>query len=216
MGGLLEESVSADGVHQAVEESVEVAGGGIGEERDPLRLGLLAQLPHFIPGLGNLPALLLEEAGVVEQTAGAVEHGHEIGFTVGIGLGERGVQEAGEDLILHLDVFARHGHLQDGGQIPQRVVLGHGFGQGQGSAGGQVYHIGVVARLHVRADNVFQILVDGQFDGNAFVFRFESGLDLLPHIGAVSGFQSRYLQGGLFAAAAGTGILRGLAAGEQG
>ena len=91
VGGVVEEVGAAGLVHQSVEESVKVTGGGVGEEVDALCHGLVAQLPHLIPGGGDFPALFLKEARVVEQAAGGVEHGGEVGLAVGVGVGARAV-----------------------------------------------------------------------------------------------------------------------------
>ena len=50
--------------------------------------GLVAQRPHLLPGGGNGPALFFKETGVVEQAAGRIEHGGEIGLAITIGVGK--------------------------------------------------------------------------------------------------------------------------------
>src|SRR5699024_6607612 len=89
VGGLVEELGAAADVHQGIEEGVKVAGGGIRKQVGAGGGGSVAQGPHLVPGLGHLPAVLLQEAGVVEQAAGAVEHGGQVGLAVAVGVGQR-------------------------------------------------------------------------------------------------------------------------------
>ena len=194
MGGLVEELRAAGSVHQRIEEGVEVAGGGVGEQVGALSGSLVAQCPHLVPGLGHVPALFLQETGVVEQAAGAVEHGSQIGLAVAVGIGQGGVGKAAGDLLAHLLALAGHGHAQHIGDVGDQVALDELLGQGSFTAGGQMDHVGVVAALHGGADDIFQILVGGQL-------HFDAGLggkgisDFLPHLGTVSGLNGSNLDG---------------------
>ena len=202
MGGLVEELRAAGSVHQRIEEGVEVAGGGVGEQVGALSGSLVAQCPHLVPGLGHVPALFLQETGVVEQAAGAVEHGSQIGLAVAVGVGQRGVGEAAGDLLAHLLALAGHGHAQHIGDVGDQVALDELLGQSSFAAGGQMDHVGVVAALHGGADDIFQILVGGQL-------HFDAGLggkgirDFLPHLGTVSGLNGGDLDGHVLSGSSG-------------
>src|SRR5699024_4651417 len=165
VGGLVEELGAAADVHQGVEESVKVAGGGVSKEVGAGSGGCVAQGPHLVPGLGHLPAVLGQEAGVVEQAAGAVEHGGQVGLAVAVGVGQRGIGKAAGDLVAHHRVLAGHGHAQHVGDVGDQVALDELLGQGGLAAGGQVDDVGVIAALHGGADDVLEVLVGGQLDG---------------------------------------------------
>ena len=194
MGSLVEEVGAAGSVHQRIEEGVEVAGGGVGEQVGALSGSLVAQCPHLVPGLGHVPALFLQETGVVEQAAGAVEHGSQIGFAVAVGVGQGGVGKAAGDLLAHLLALAGHGHAQHIGDVGDQVALDELLGQGSFTAGGQMDHVGVVAALHGGADDVLQLFVGGQVHLDAGLCGKGLG-DLLPHISAVAGLDGGYLDG---------------------
>ena len=194
VGSLVEELRAAGSVHQRIEEGVEVAGGGVGEQVGALSGSLVAQCPHLVPGLGHVPALFLQETGVVEQAAGAVEHGSQIGFAVAVGVGQGGVGKAAGDLLAHLLALAGHGHAQHIGDVGDQVALDELLGQGSFTAGGQMDHVGVVAALHGGADDVLQLLVSGQVYLDAGLGGKGLG-DLLPHISAVAGLDGGYLDG---------------------
>ena len=202
MGGLVEELRAAGSVHQRIEEGVEVAGGGVGEQVGALGSSLITQFPHFIPSGGHIPALFLQETGVVEQAAGAVEHGSQIGFAVAVGVGQGGIGEAAGDLLAHLLALAGHGHAQHIGDVGDQVALDELLGQGSLTAGGQMDHVGVVAALHGGADDIFQILVGGQV-------HLDAGLggkgisDFLPHLGTVSGLNGGDLDGHVLSGSSG-------------
>ena len=202
MGSLVEEVGAACGVHQRIEEGVEVAGGGVGEQVGALSGSLVAQCPHLVPGLGHIPALFLQETGVVEQAAGAVEHGSQIGLAVAVGVGQGGVGKAAGNLLAHLLALAGHGHAQHIGDVGDQVALDELLGQGSFTAGGQMDHVGVVAALHGGADDIFQILVGGQL-------HFDAGLggkgisDFLPHLGTVSGLNGGDLDGHVLSGSSG-------------
>ena len=70
---------------------------------------LVAQCPHLVPGLGHVPALFFQETSVVEQAAGTVEHGGQIGLAVAVGVGQGGVGKAAGDLLAHLLALAEIG-----------------------------------------------------------------------------------------------------------
>ena len=194
VGGLVEELGAACCVHQSIEESVEVAGGGVGEQVSALSLCLFAQLPHLVPGLGHVPALFLQEAGVVEQAAGAVEHGGQVGLAVAVGVGKRSIGKAAGDLLAHLLALAGHGHAQHIGDVGDQVALDELLGQGSFTAGGQMDHIGVIAALHGRADDILQLLVGGQLHLDAGLSSKGLG-DLLPHLSAIAGLDGSDLDG---------------------
>ena len=194
MGGLVEEVGATCGVHQRIEEGVEVAGGGVGEQVSALSLCLFAQLPHLVPGLGHVPALFLQEAGVVEQAAGAVEHGGQVGLAIAVGVGERSVGKAAGDLLADLLALAGHGHAQHVGDVSDQVALDELLGQGSFTAGGQMDHIGVIAALHGGADDVLQLLVGGQLHLDAGLSSKGLG-DLLPHLSTVASLDGSNLDG---------------------
>ena len=194
MGSLVEEVGAACGVHQRIEEGVEVAGGGVGEQVGALSGSLVAQCPHLVPGLGHVPALFLQETGVVEQAAGAVEHGGQIGLAVAVGVGQRGVGKAAGDLLAHLLALAWHGHAQHIGDVGNQVALDELLGQGSLTAGGQMDHVGVVAALHGGANDVLQLLVGGQVHLDAGLGGKGLG-DLLPHLSAIAGLDGSDLDG---------------------
>ena len=194
VGGLVEELGAACCVHQSIEESVEVAGGGVGEQVSALSLCLFAQLPHLVPGLGHVPALFLQEAGVVEQAAGAVEHGGQVGLAIAVGVGERSVGKAAGDLLADLLALAGHGHAQHVGDVSDQIALDELLGQGSLTAGGQMDHIGVIAALHGGADDVLQLLVGGQFHLDAGLSSKGLG-DLLPHLSTVASLDGSNLDG---------------------
>ena len=194
VGGLVEELGAACCVHQSIEESVEVAGGGVGEQVSALSLCLFAQLPHLVPGLGHIPALFLQEASVVEQTAGAVEHGGQIGLAIAVGVGERSVGKAAGDLLADLLALAGHGHAQHVGDVSDQITLDELLGQSSFTTGSQVDHIRVIAALHGGADDIFQVLVGGQFHLDARLGGKGFG-DFLPHLGAVSGLNGSDFDG---------------------
>ena len=194
VGSLVEEVGAACGVHQRIEEGVEVAGGGVGEQVGALSGSLVAQCPHLVPGLGHVPALFLQETGVVEQAARAVEHGSQIGLAVAVGVGQGGVGKAACDLLAHLLALAGHGHAQHIGDIRDQVALDELLGQGSLTAGSQVDHVGVIAALHGRSDDILQLLVGGQLHLDAGLGG--KGLsDLLPHISAIAGLDGGDLDG---------------------
>ena len=194
MGGLVEELGAACCVHQSIEESVEVAGGGVGEQVSALSLCLFAQLPHLVPGLGHVPALFLQEAGIVEQAAGAVEHGGQVGLAIAVGVGERSVGKAAGDLLADFLALAGHGHAQHIGDVRDQVALDELLGQGSLTAGGQVDHVGVVAALHGGADDVLQLFVGGQVHLDAGLSGKGLG-DLLPHLSTVASLDGSNLDG---------------------
>ena len=198
MGGVIEEVGAAGLVHQGVEESVKVTGGGVGEEVDALFHGLVAELPHLIPGGGDFPALFLKEALVVEEAAGAVEHGGEVGLAVGVGVGARAVvHEALDDLVADSDVLTGDGHGQNVGDLGDVLVLDELLGQAGLTAGGQVDDVGELAALHGGADDVLEVLVDNELDVDAGLSR-EGVADFLPHAGVcllIAGSQSRHGDG---------------------
>ena len=194
VGGLVEELRAAGSVHQRIEEGVEVAGGGVGEQVGALSGSLVAQCPHLVPGLGHVPALFLQETGVVEQAAGAVEHGSQIGFAVAVGVGQGGVGKAAGDLLAHLLALAGHGHAQNIGDVGDQVALDELLGQGSFTAGGQMDHVGVVAALHGGADDVLQLFVGGQVHLDAGLGGKGLG-DLFPHLSAVAGLDGGNLDG---------------------
>ena len=194
MGSLVEEVGAAGSVHQRIEEGVEVAGGGVGEQVGALSGSLVAQCPHLVPGLGHVPALFLQETGVVEQAAGAVEHGSQIGFAVAVGVGQGGVGKAAGDLLAHLLALAGHGHAQHIGDVGDQVALDELLGQGSFTAGGQMDHVGVVAALHGGADDVLQLLVGGQVHLDAGLGGKGLG-DLFPHLSAIAGLDGSDLDG---------------------
>ena len=194
MGGLVEELRAAGSVHQRIEEGVEVAGSGVGEQVGALSGSLVAQRPHLVPGLGHVPALFLQETGVVEQAAGAVEHGSQIGFAVAVGVGQGGVGKAAGDLLAHLLALAGHGHAQHIGDVGNQVALDELLGQGSFTAGGQMDHVGVVAALHGGTDDVLQLFVGGQVHLDAGLGGKGLG-DLFPHLSAVAGLDGSNLDG---------------------
>ena len=194
VGGLVEELGAAAHIHQRVEESVKVAGGGVSKQVGAGCRGRVAQLPHLVPGLGHFPAVLRQEAGVVEQAAGAVEHGGKVGLAVAVGVGQGSVGKAAGDLVAHHGVLAGHGHAQHVGDVGDQVALDELLGQGSLAAGGQVDDVGVVAALHRGADDVLQVLVGGQLNGDAGLLGEGVG-HLLPHLGAVSGLDGGHLDG---------------------
>ena len=194
MGGSLKELGAANAVHQRVQESVKVTGGGIGEQVDALSLGGFAQGPHLVPGGGNLPALFLKQAGVVEQAAGAVEHGGHVGLAIVIGVGQRGIGKAASDLIFHKLILAGHGHAEHVGDFGHVIVLDELLGQSSGTAGGQMDHIGELAALHGGANNVLQVLVGDKVNGDAGLGREGLG-NLRPDFRAISRFNSSDLNG---------------------
>ena len=211
-GGGVKELGAAHRVHQSVQESVEVAGGGISKEVDALGHGLVAQLPHLVPGGGNLPPLLLKEAGVVEQAAGGVEHGGQIGLAVAVGVGEGGVGKTAGDLVGDLHVLAGHGHAQHVGDFGDLVVLDELVGQALLTAGGQMDHVGILSALHGGPDDVLQTLVGGELHLDAGLGG-EGVTDLLPHAGIgilVAGGQGGHADGHVAGGVVGGG-LRGLA-----
>ena len=194
VGSLVEEVGATCGVHQRIEEGVEVAGGGVGEQVGALSGSLVAQCPHLVPGLGHVPALFLQETGVVEQAAGAVEHGSQIGLAIAVGVGQGGVGKSAGDFLAHLLALAGHGHAQHVSDVGDQVALDELLGQGSFTAGGQMDHVGVVAALHGGADDVLQLLVSGQVYLDAGLGGKGLG-DLLPHISAVAGLDGGYLDG---------------------
>ena len=194
VGGLVEELRAAGGIHQCVEERIKVAGGGVGEQVGALSGSLVAQCPHLVPGLGHVPALFLQETGVVEQAAGAVEHGSQIGLAVAVGVGQGGVGKAACDLLAHLLALAGHGHAQHIGDVGDQVALDELLGQGSFTAGGQMDHVGVVAALHGGANDVLQLLVGGQLHLDAGLGGKGLG-DLLPHLSAIAGLDGSDLDG---------------------
>ena len=194
MGRLVEEVGAACCIHQRIEERIKVAGGGVSEQVGALRSRLVTQFPHFIPCLGHIPALFLQETGVVEQAAGAVEHGSQIGFAVAVGVGQGGVGKAACDLLAHLLALAGHGHAQHIGDVSDQIALDELLGQGSFTAGSQMDHVGVVAALHGGADDVLQLFVGGQFHLDARLGGKGFG-DFLPHLGAVSGLNGSDFDG---------------------
>ena len=194
MGGLVEELRAAGGIHQSVEECIKVAGGGVGEQVGALSGSLIAQFPHLVPGGGHVPALFLQETGVVEQAAGAVEHGSQIGLAVAVGVGQGGVGKAACDLLAHLLALAGHGHAQHVGDVRDQVALNELLGQGSLTAGSQVDHVGVITALHGRSDDILQLLVGGQLHLDAGLGGKGLG-DLLPHISAIAGLDGGDLDG---------------------
>ena len=198
VGGGVEEVAAADNVHEGVQESVEVTGGRVGEEVDALLKGLVAELPHLVPGGGNSPALFLKEAGVVEQAAGGVEHGGEVGLAVVVGVGGGSVGEALDDLVADGDIFAGDGHVEHVGDVGDELVVDELLGQAGFTAGGQVDDVGVVAALHGSADDVLEVALDGELNRDAGLGG-EGVADLLPHSGIgllVGALKSGYLDGG--------------------
>ena len=194
VGGLVEELGAACCVHQSIEESVEVAGGGVGEQVSALSLCLFAQLPHLVPGLGHVPALFLQEAGVVEQAAGAVEHGSQVGLAIAVGVGERSVGKAAGDLLADLLALAGHGHAQHVGDVSDQVALDELLREGSLTAGSQVDHVRVIAALHGRSDDVLQLLIGGQLHLDAGLSGKGFG-DLLPHLCTVASLDGSNLDG---------------------
>ena len=225
--GLVEELGAARRVHQSVEESVEVTGGGVGKQADAFGLRLVAQLPHLIPGGGHFPALFFQQAGVIEQAAGAVEHGCQIRFAVAIRIGQGGIREATRNFILHLDVLTGHRHVQHIGNVQNAVVFNERFGQSRLAARGQMDDVGIIAGLHTRTDNILQLLVGRQFNRNAGVGSLKRRAHFFPHVAAIGrldgGHLQRLLSGRRRAASRGAGACRrrrrragAAAAGEQG
>ena len=194
VGGLVEELGAACCVHQSIEESVEVTGGGVGEQVSALSLCLFAQLPHLVPGLGHVPALFLQEAGVVEQAAGAVEHGGQVGLAIAVGVGERSVGKAAGDLLADLLALAGHGHAQHVGDVSDQVALDELLREGSLTAGSQVDHVGIIAALHGRSDDVLQLLIGGQLHLDAGLSGKGLG-DLLPHLCTVASLDGSNLDG---------------------
>ena len=194
MGSLVEEVGAACGVHQRIEEGVEVAGGGVGEQIGALGSSFITQCPHLVPSSRHVPALFLQETGVVEQAAGAVEHGSQIGLAVAVGVGQGGVGKAAGDLLAHLLALAGHGHAQHIGDVGDQVALDELLGQGSFTAGGQMDHVGVVAALHGGADNVLQLFVGGQVHLDAGLGGKGLG-DLFPHLSAIAGLDGSNLDG---------------------
>jgi len=194
VGSLVEEVGATCGVHQRIEEGVEVAGGGVGEQVGALSGSLVAQCPHLVPGLGHVPALFLQETGVVEQAAGAVEHGSQIGLAVAVGVGQRGVGKAAGDLLADFLALAGHGHAQHVGDVSDQVSLDELLREGSLTAGGQMDHIGVIAALHGGADDVLQLLVGGQVYLDAGLGGKGLG-DLLPHLSTVASLDGSNLDG---------------------
>ena len=165
MGRLVEEVGAACCIHQRIEERIKVAGGGVSEQVGALRSRLVTQFPHFIPCGGHIPAFFFQEASVVEQAAGAVEL-----------------------------ALAGHGHAQHVGDVSDQIALDELLGQSSFTAGSQVDHVGVIAALHGGADDIFQVLVGGQFHLDASLGGKGFG-DFLPHLGAVSGLNGSDFDG---------------------
>lgn len=86
----------------------------------------------------HIPALFLQETGVVEQAAGAVEHGSQIGFAVAVGVGQGGVGKAAGDLLADFLALAGNRHAQHIGDVGDQVALDELLGQGSFTAGGQM------------------------------------------------------------------------------
>ena len=181
-GGGVKELGAAHGVHQSVQESVEVAGGGISKEVDALGHGLVAQLPHLVPGGGQGPALLLQKARVIEQAAGGVEHGSQISLAVAVGIGDGVIGEAAGDLVGDLHVLAGHGHAQHVGDVEDLLILDKLVGQALLTAGGQMNDVRELTALHGGPDDVFQVLVLSELDLDAGLGG-KGVADLLPHGG---------------------------------
>ena len=174
---------------QCIEECVKVSGCRVGEQCDAFCSSFVTQLPHLIPGLRNGPAFFLKQGCVVEQTAGAVEHGHQISFSVTIGIGDGVLGKSGKDLISNLFIFSRNSHFQNVCHLKYVVVLYEGLGQSLLRTNGTHDYVGIVACFHIRGNDIFQLLVNDQVNLNAGLLG-KCLCNRLPHCFSVSGLNS--------------------------
>ena len=194
MGRLVEEVGAACCIHQRIEERIKVAGGGVSEQVGALCSRLVTQFPHFIPRGGHIPAFFFQEPCIVEQTAGAVEHGSQIGLAITVRVGKRSIGKAAGDLLADFLALAGNRHAQHIGDVSDQIALDELLGQGSFTAGGQMDHVGVVAALHGGADDVLQLFVGGQVHLDAGLGGKGLG-DLFPHLSAVAGLDGSNLDG---------------------
>ena len=194
MGRLVEEVGAACCIHQRIKERIKVAGGGVSEQVGALRSRLVTQFPHFIPCGGHIPAFFFQEPCVVEQTAGAVEHGSQIGLAIAVRVGKRSIGKAAGDLLADFLALTGNRHAQHIGDVSDQIALDELLGQSSFTTGSQMDYIRVIAALHGGADDIFQVLVGGQFNLDARLGGKGFG-DFLPHLGAVSGLNGSDFDG---------------------
>ena len=219
MGCVIEELLAACLIHQRVEECIKVTSGGVSKQRDALGSSLVAQLPHLIPSGRDFPALLLEQALVVEQAAGRVEHRCQIGLTIRVRVGGRViVYKAGDDLFAHGYFLAGNGHGQHIGDLGDVLILDELLGQASLTANCQMDDIRILAALHCGADVILELLVSDKLYLNTGLLG-KGVADLLPDFRAVAGLDRSNLDGAasgrLFAVSAALLIGCATASGQQ-
>ena len=193
---LIKEFRTTYGIHQCIEECIEVTSCRVGKQINALCLCLFAQLPHFIPSTRNRPALFFQKTGIVKQTARRIEHRHEVGLAITVGIGQRGICKTTCDFIRNLDILTRNLHRQYIGNILNEISLDELFSQSSLTTGCQMNNVWIITALHGRSDHVFQLLIGGQLHLDSR-FCCKCLANFAPHSSPIASFQRCNLNGSL-------------------
>ena len=100
---------ATDGMHQCQQKCITVVRCGISKQSDILLRRRISQDPHLIPGSRQGPAFLPEQFCIVNQSAGRIEHGCQIGFSVTVRRNALVVAEASGNFLRGFHILAGNG-----------------------------------------------------------------------------------------------------------